>query len=162
MVQSQNIRRLSSQSDDFTSTEPGAPARAFLCRFWLPIYHAVDLKTGRPVPLRIMNENFTLYRGEGGDVFLVEPRCPHRGTQLSTAWVDGNALRCFYHGWKFESDGRCSEQPAEASVVCDKVRSKVWAVRVYLGLVFANLGEDEPPEFPPYPEFSDFEGLVEI
>src|SRR5713226_2894774 len=112
MVQTPETRRLSPQSDDFVSTAPGTAARAYLCRFWIPIYHAVDLKTGRPVPLRIMNENFTLYRGEGGEVFLVEPRCPHRGTQLSTAWVDGNALRCFYHVWKFVSDGRCSEQPA--------------------------------------------------
>jgi 5,5'-dehydrodivanillate O-demethylase len=162
MVQNQTVQRVSSQSDDFTSTEPGSPARAFLCRTWLPIYHAVDLKTKRPVPLRIMNENFTLYRGEGGDVFLVEPRCPHRGTQLSTAWVDGNALRCFYHGWKFESDGRCSEQPAEESSFCHKVSIKTWPVKEYLGLIFAFLGDGDPPAFPRYPEFENFAGMLEI
>jgi 5,5'-dehydrodivanillate O-demethylase len=148
--------------DDYVLTGPGTPAGAYLRKFWNPVYHSVDLKAGRPVPLTIMSEQFTLYRGDSGQAFLVEARCPHRGTQLSSAWVTGDALRCFYHGWKFESDGRCSEQPAEESLFCDKVRIKTWPVREYLGLVFAYLGDGEPPEFPLYPEFSDFEGLVEV
>src|SRR5262245_16141270 len=148
--------------DDYVLTGRNTPAGAYLRRFWNPIYHSIDLKVGRPVPLTIMSEQFTLYRGESGQAFLVEARCPHRGTQLSSAWVTGDALRCFYHGWKFESDGRCSEQPAEGSLFCDKVAIKTWPVREYLGLVFAYMGEGEPPEFPLYPEFSDFDGLVEI
>ena len=162
MAQTQDIPRTSLQSGDFVSTEPGSPARAYLCKFWNPIYHAVDLKAGRPVPLRIMNATYTLYRGEGGEPFLVAARCPHRGTQLSTAWVTGNALRCFYHGWKFESDGRCSEQPAEESSFCNKISIKTWPVKEYLGLIFAFLGDGEPPEFPIYPQFEKFAGLLEI
>ena len=91
----------SSQMDNFVSTGRDKPAGGYLRRFWNPVYHSVDLKPGRPVPLVIMNEQFTLYRGESGQAFLVEARCPHRGTQLSSAWVTGDALRCFYHGWKF-------------------------------------------------------------
>ena len=63
MAQTQDIQRTSLQSEDFVSTAPGSAARAYLCKFWNPIYHAVDLKVGRPVPLRIMNETYTLYRG---------------------------------------------------------------------------------------------------
>src|SRR5262249_41481681 len=111
----EQARRLTSQRDDFVFTGPDTIAGAYLRGFWNPVYHAADLKVGRPVPLRIMGETFTLYRGESGAVHLAEARCPHRGTQLSSAWVEGDALRCFYHGWKFESDGRCSEQPAEES-----------------------------------------------
>jgi 5,5'-dehydrodivanillate O-demethylase len=162
MAQTERVHRPPSQADDFVSTAPGMPAGAYLRRFWNPIYHAIDLKVGRPVPLRIMSESFTLYRGEGGKPHLVEARCPHRGTQLSAGRVEGDALRCFYHGWKFESDGRCSEQPADESRFCDRVSIRSWPVREHLGLIFAFLGEGEPPEFPIYPEFERFAGLLEI
>src|SRR6185436_16111132 len=104
----------------FEQAGPGTPAGRYLRRFWQPVYHAADLKTGRPVPLRIMGEDYTLYRGESGAVHLTQPRCPHRGTRLSTAWVEGDALRCFYHGWKFGADGQCVEQPAEESSYASK------------------------------------------
>jgi 5,5'-dehydrodivanillate O-demethylase len=161
MAQPEKIRRLPPLADAFVSTAPGTPAGNYLRRFWQPIYHSVDLKAGRPVPLRIMSENFTLYRGESGEVFLVEARCPHRGMQLSAGWVEGDGLRCFYHGWKYESDGRCSEQPADESRFCDKISIRTWPAREYLGLIFAHLGGGEPPPFPLYPEFERFAGLLE-
>ena len=96
-------------------TGPGTPAGKYLRRFWQPVYHCVDLRPGRAVPLKIMNEDFTLYRSETGKVHLTEARCPHRGTMLHTGWIEGDTLRCFYHGWKFNSQGDCIEQPAEES-----------------------------------------------
>jgi 5,5'-dehydrodivanillate O-demethylase len=161
MVQPEKLRRLPPLNDDFVSTKPGTSAGSYLRRSWQPIYHSVDLIAGRAVPLRIMNETFTLYRGETGEVFLVEARCPHRGMLLSAGWVEGNALRCFYHGWKYESDGRCSEQPADESRFCDKISIRTWPAREYLGLIFANLGDGDPPQFPLYPEFERFAGLLE-
>ncbi len=150
------------QDDDYTSTGPGTLAGRYLRSFWNPIYHSVDLKPLRPVPLRVMGELYTLYRTESGEVFLTEGRCPHRGTQLSSGWVEGTALRCFYHGWKFESDGRCSEQPAEESRFVSKVNLRTWPVKEYLGLIFAYLGEGTAPIFPRHPEFESFDGLLEI
>jgi 5,5'-dehydrodivanillate O-demethylase len=147
---------------DLAFTGPATPAGRYLRRFWHPVYHSVDLASGRAVPLRIMNDNFTLYRGEGGETHLTEARCPHRGTQLSTGWVEGEALRCFYHGWKFGPDGQCLEQPAEESSFCHKISVKTWPTREYLGLIFAFLGDGTPPEFSRYPEFERFDGLVEI
>jgi 5,5'-dehydrodivanillate O-demethylase oxygenase subunit len=156
------VARLSAQTDDYVFTGPGTKAGQYLRSFWNPVYHSADLQVGRPVPLRVMGETFTLYRGGSGQVFLVAARCPHRGMQLSAAWVEGDAIRCFYHGWKFESDGRCSEQPAEESSFCDRVPIKTWPVREYLGMIFAYLSDGEPPEFPRYPEFERFDGFIEI
>src|ERR1700733_16334261 len=78
---------------DCTSTGPGTVAGRYLRQFWQPIYHSADLAVSRPVPLQIMSEDFTLYRGESGQVHLVDARCPHRGTQLSSGWVEGEGLR---------------------------------------------------------------------
>jgi phenylpropionate dioxygenase-like ring-hydroxylating dioxygenase large terminal subunit len=92
MEQTEKVPRLPSREDDFVSTAPGTPAGSYLRTFWNPIYHAIDLKPGRPVPLRIMSESFTLYRGDGGEAHLVEARCPHRGMQLSAGRVEGDTL----------------------------------------------------------------------
>ncbi len=147
---------------NYALTGPGTPAGGYLRKFWQPVYHSSDLKPGYAVPLRIMGESFTLYRSEDGSLVLTEARCPHRGTQLSTGWVEGNAIRCFYHGWKFGPDGNCLEQPAEESSFRDRIHLQTWPTQEYLGLVFAYFGSGAPPDLPRYPEFERFQGLLEI
>ena len=148
--------------DELVRTGPGTLAGRYLRSFWQPVYHSADLATGQVKPLRVLGESFTLYRGASGKPHLVQRVCPHRGTQLTAGEVEGEAIRCFYHGWKFEADGRCSEQPAEEPNFCHRIRIDSYPVREYLGLIFAYLGEGEPPEFPLYPEFEHFDGLLEI
>ncbi|MDF2117014.1 Rieske 2Fe-2S domain-containing protein [Roseiarcaceae bacterium H3SJ34-1] len=154
--------RLSTLSTDYARTGHDTLAGRYLRRFWQPVYHSADLKLGRPVPIQIMGTNYTLYRGNSGSAVLTDSRCPHRGTQLSSGWIEGDDLRCFYHGWKFAKDGACVEQPAEESKFCDRVKLQPRPVREYLGLIFAYLGEGEPPAFPLYPQFEKFEGLLEV
>jgi 5,5'-dehydrodivanillate O-demethylase len=156
------LSRTSPRSENFEETGPSTLAGQYLRRFWQPVYHSADIATGEAVPLRIMSEDWTLYRGASGSLFLVDARCPHRGAQLSLGRIEGDELRCFYHGWKFAGDGRCTEQPAEDSAFCHKVSVRSAPLREYLGLVFAYLGDGEPPEFPHHPEFERFSGLVEI
>lgn len=162
MAESASIVRLAHRGEDFLRTGPGTPAGRYLRQFWQPVYHSVDLAPGRAVTIRIMGEDFTLYRGQVGQVHLVQARCPHRGTRLASGWIEGDALRCFYHGWKFAGDGRCVEQPAEENAFCQKVSIASYPVREYLGLVFAFLGAGAPPAFQLHPEFEHFDGMVEI
>ncbi|MBL0419323.1 Rieske 2Fe-2S domain-containing protein [Ramlibacter sp. AW1] len=148
--------------DDLVRCAPGSPGGDYLRRFWQPVYHSADVPAGRALPLKVMGGEFTLYRGDDGRLRLLQARCPHRGTQLSTGWVEGDSLRCMYHGWKFAPDGRCVERPAEASAGTDRMAVRTWPVREYLGLVFAWFGEGEPPPLPRYREFEQFDGLLEI
>jgi 5,5'-dehydrodivanillate O-demethylase len=100
-----------------------------------------------------MGEEFTFYRGETGTPHLVAGRCAHRNTQLSVGWIEGDCIRCFYHGWKYDEHGQCVEQAVENPGFASKVSIPSYPVQEYLGLVFAYLGEGDPPPMPRYPEF---------
>src|ERR1019366_545302 len=75
----QQVRRRTAQMNDFNDfahTGPGTLAGRYLRKFWQPVYHLKDLPAGRAVPIRVMSENFTLYRGEDGTVHTTAFRCP--------------------------------------------------------------------------------------
>ncbi len=144
---------------DFAHTGPGTLAGRYLRRFWQPVYLGRKLPAGHARPLRILGQNFTLYRGESGEVHLLDPRCAHRGTQLSTGWVEGDCIRCFYHGWKYDGSGQCVEMPAEDPSFPPKVNIKSYPCEEYLGLIFAYLGGDAAPPLPRWPEFEGDKGL---
>jgi 5,5'-dehydrodivanillate O-demethylase oxygenase subunit len=147
-----NTRYTSADYKDFAHTGPGTLAGRYLRRFWQPVYLAADLPTGHAKPIKIMGEEFTLYRGEGGTPHVVAFRCAHRGTQLSTGWVEGDCIRCFYHGWKYDGSGQCVEMPAEDPSFPPKVQIKSYPTEEYLGLIFAYLGEGPAPLLPRHPE----------
>jgi 5,5'-dehydrodivanillate O-demethylase len=154
---------------DFAHTGPGTLAGRYMRQFWQPVYVAAELPPGHARPLRIMSEDFTLYRGEDGTPHVVAPRCAHRGTQLSTGWVEGDCIRCFYHGWKYDGTGQCVEQPAEDAGFAQKVSIKSYPTQEYLGLVFAYLGEGAAPDatrvaVPPLPRYPELEadGVLDV
>ncbi|HEX9809392.1 MAG TPA: Rieske 2Fe-2S domain-containing protein [Alphaproteobacteria bacterium] len=139
---------------DLEAIGPGTPAGRYFRRFWQPVMRGRDLPPGRPKPLEMLGEKFTIYRGEDGTPHVVAYRCAHRGTPLSLGWVEGDTLRCRYHGWRFDGTGQCVEQPNEDRPFCDKVRLPVHPTREYAGLIFAWLGDGEAP---PFRRFSDLE-----
>jgi 5,5'-dehydrodivanillate O-demethylase len=140
---------------------PGSTAGCFLRQFWQPIYAADRLPNGKAIPLHILGEDFTLFRGENGSAHLLAPYCAHRGLRLSAGWVEGDCLRCFYHGWKYDAEGRCIEQPAERHGSEEKIRIASHPVREYLGLIFAYFGDGEPPELPRFDAYHR-DGFVEL
>lgn len=143
---------------DFAHVGPDTLAGRFLRRFWQPIARSADLQPGRPVRAAFANEHFTLYRGEHGNLALLDDRCPHRQTSLSFGWVEDDCIRCLYHGWVFDPTGQCIEQPAENAAFAAKIKIRAYPVHEYLGLVYGYFGEGDPPEFPRYPELEDVTG----
>ena len=138
---------------DYAHNGPDTLGGRFLRRFWQPVMLGDELEPGRPRRLQIFNQHYTAFRGEGGAAHIVQDICPHRSTRLSLGWVEGECVRCFYHGWTFDgTSGRCTDMPAENENFRDKVSIRAYPTREYLGFVFAYLGEGEAPEFPLYPE----------
>ncbi|MBM2810992.1 MAG: hypothetical protein HW416_1751 [Chloroflexi bacterium] len=147
--------------EDFVHTGPGTLAGRYLRMFWHPVCRAHDVKPGWTKPIRLMGEDFTLYRGESGTPHLVAFRCAHRGTQLTAGWVEGDDLRCYYHGWKYDATGQCIEQPGEREPFCQRIRIASYSTEEYLGLIFVYVGEGEAPVFPRYSEIEREEGVLE-
>jgi len=140
---------------DFLKTGPGTLAGRYLRSFWQPVALARDIADGRTKPLRIMSEDFTLARSASGKVQVLAQRCAHRGAALVTGWFEGEILRCSYHGWAYDLNGQCVEQPAETVPFCNSVRVRAYPTEEYLGLIFAYLGEGEAPAFPYLRDFED-------
>jgi 5,5'-dehydrodivanillate O-demethylase oxygenase subunit len=137
---------------DVEPVGPGTPVGRYLRLFWQPVARASDLAPGQAKPVEILGEKFTVYRGAGGAAHVTAFRCAHRGTQMSLGWVEGDDLRCRYHGWKYDAAGQCVEQPNEDRPFCDRVQLRAYPTREYVGLVFAYLGEGAPPPFRTYPD----------
>jgi 5,5'-dehydrodivanillate O-demethylase oxygenase subunit len=154
------IRSKTPNYKDFVHTGPATLSGRYMRLFWQPVHRSKDLQPGHTKPIRIMGEDFTLYRGEEGAPHVVDFRCAHRGTQLSAGWVEGDCLRCVYHGWKYDGSGQCVEQPAEEKPFAQKIRIRSCPTEEYLGLIFAYFGEGEPPPLPRYPHF-EVEGILD-
>jgi 5,5'-dehydrodivanillate O-demethylase len=137
---------------ELVESAPGTPMGRLLRRFWQPVAISDDVAPGHAIPIRVMCEDLTLYRGRGGKPFIVDQRCPHRLTLLHTGWIEGDCIRCRYHGWKFDGGGQCVEMPAEEPGFPPKVRITSYPAADYGGIVFAWLGEGAPPPLPRKPE----------
>jgi phthalate 4,5-dioxygenase oxygenase subunit len=139
------------QNDKYTRVGSGTPCGTLLRRYWQPVALTDEFLSGRPVKaVRLLGENFVLFRDEEGRYGLLDRDCPHRNADLAYGRLEAGGLRCPFHGWLFDVDGRCLETPAEpvGSRLCDRVKQGAYPVTVRSGIVFAYVGEGAPPAFP--------------
>ena len=140
---------------ELTHVGPGTAGGEYLRRFWHPIAYSAELKD-LPVRLRILGEDLVLFRDRSGRVGLLEWRCTHRGTSLEFGLVSERGIRCCYHGWLFDVDGRILDMPnePEASTLKERLCQGAYPAREYKGLVFAYMGPAaRTPAFPIYDTF---------
>lgn len=136
-----------------TQTNAGTPAGELMRRYWQPVAMADAVPLGgAPVPIRILGEDLILFRDNEGKVGLIDRRCAHRCTDLALGRIEAGGIRCPYHGWLFDTNGRCLEQPAEASVTAkDRIHMKSYPLHETAGAFWAYMGPGEPPLFPNFP-----------
>lgn len=144
-----------------TQTGPDSDMGRLLRRFWQPVAVSQAITCGTAMPLRVLGEDLTLYRGESGAAHLVAGRCAHRRTLLHTGWVQGDEIRCIYHGWKYAGSGQCTQAPAEGAAAAARIKIAGYPVHEYCGLIFAYLGEGPAPAFDlPRKEAFERPGLI--
>jgi len=78
---------------------------------WYPLAWSREVKRGKAHGVRFAGEPIVLVRTESGKVFALEDRCAHRQVPLHGGVVDGEAIRCCYHGWTYDCTGKCIDVP---------------------------------------------------
>jgi nitrite reductase/ring-hydroxylating ferredoxin subunit len=147
--------RIPAEDAELTHVGPETPCGEYLRRFWQPVAMSSELGD-LPVAVRILGEDLVLFRDKSGRIGLLDRHCCHRGTSLEFGIVEECGIRCCYHGWKFDVDGRIIETPGEParSKIKQTTFQGAYPTLEFAGLVFAYMGPPEiRPEFPYYDAF---------
>jgi phthalate 4,5-dioxygenase len=150
---------LSAQDNEIlTRVGPKTSMGELMRRFWIPALLSEELpdNDGTPVRVLLLGERLVAFRDSLGRVGLLDEQCPHRRTSLALGANEQCGLRCLYHGWKFDVEGRCVDTPAEPadSTLKDRVRAKAYPTLEKGGVVWTYMGPlQQRPAFP------DFEWL---
>lgn len=144
---------MTTHEQNMRMTRVGAdqPGGKLLRRYWQPVALIEELEDHRPVrPVKLLGQDFVLFRDEQGRYGLLDRDCPHRGADLAFGRPEDGGLRCPFHGWLFDVKGNCLQTPAEPenSKLCQRIKQKSYPVQLRSGILFAYIGEGEPPAFP--------------
>ena len=139
-----------------TRTGPGTPMGDVFRSYWMPALLCRELPEPDCPPRRIklLGEDFIAFRDSDGQVGIVEPRCPHRGANLFFGRNEECGLRCAYHGWKFDTSGRCVDIPTVDAEVAERLRGRATIRALQTAeagdIVWAWFGAGEAPPLPDF------------
>jgi len=88
----------------------------FLYNSWYVAAWNHELIDGKKLARTILEKPIVLYRGASGKIAALDDRCCHRAAPLSMGRVEGDDIRCMYHGMKFASDGKCIQIPGQDNI----------------------------------------------
>lgn len=121
---------------------------------WHIIARSPDVTENKPLAARLLGEDLVLWRC-GDRLMAWQDLCLHRGTRLSLGTLEGDTIRCPYHGWTYNTDGRCVVMPAHPDQKpSPKAVVKTYRVVERYGWVWVSLGEPQH-DIPHFPEWDD-------
>lgn len=135
-------------------------------RGWFMIADLEEV-TDRVLPLRFFGNEFALYRGKSGRLVLLDAICPHMGTNIArntTSYVvldgqvEGDSVRCPYHGWRYGPDGKCDDIPYHEGPIPARACLRAWPVEARYGCVwmwYDPEGGEPDYDIPAMPEWDD-------
>ncbi|MBV9440825.1 MAG: Rieske 2Fe-2S domain-containing protein [Candidatus Eremiobacteraeota bacterium] len=146
---------LSREENERLTKVVDAPMGAMMRRYWVPacLGEEVAERDGAPVRVRICGVPLVVFRDSAGRLGVLDEHCPHRLASLALGRNEEGGIRCVYHGWKFDVEGRCVDMPTEPEGYGfrDRMRTRSYPVREAGGLVWTYLGPAQSePAFPEY------------
>ncbi len=116
---------------------------------WHPVA-LVEAVADAPVAVSLLEQPLVLWRDGTGSLQAWADQCPHRGARLSLGKVCAGRLECPYHGWQFESTGRCVQVPALPEFVPPATHAaRTFAVQEQYGLIWVRLAQASDAVFQP-------------
>jgi len=144
---------------------PPAPAARFpfpIPTGWFAVAWSDELGPGDIRSLRYFARDLVLFRGQDGAAHVLDAFCAHLGAHLGGGRVDGDALVCPFHAWRWDGEGRCTAIPY-AKKIPAKARMRSWPVVEQSGAIFVwHDAAGGAPSFalPPHPELADPDWLA--
>jgi phthalate 4,5-dioxygenase oxygenase subunit len=138
-----------------TRITPGTPMGDTMRRYWIPALMASEVvePDGAPVRVRLLGEDLVAFRDTEGRVGLLDEYCPHRRASLFFGRNEGCGLRCAYHGWKYDVEGRCVDMMNEPEELHfkDKIHITTYPTVEMGGIIWTYMGPKK--HTPPPPKF---------
>ena len=125
-----------------TQVSPGTPMGDTMRRYWIPALLAWELPEPDcpPVRVKLLGEELVAFRDTQGRIGLLDEFCPHRRVSLFFGRNEECGLRCVYHGWKFDADGRCVDMMNEPDSFAHKIRTTSYPTVEVGGIIWAYMG----------------------
>jgi len=141
------------ENELLTRVGAGTPMGGMMRRYWMPALLAEEIPEPDcdPLRLRLLGEALVAFRDTEGRVGLLAEECSHRCASLAYGRNEQGGLRCLYHGWKYDVQGRVLETPnePEQSQLRYKVRHPSYPVLESGGVIWTYLGDCDSVPPPP-------------
>ncbi len=143
------------QNKLLTEVGKGTPMGNLMRRYWQPIGAAVELEKKWTKRIRLLGEDLVLFKDRQGRLGLIAEQCPHRRASFAHGIPTENGIRCPYHGWEYNAQGKCINQPNEQDKCAfrDKVSTDAYPVEELGGMLFAYMGPMPAPLLPRWDGF---------
>jgi nitrite reductase/ring-hydroxylating ferredoxin subunit len=107
---------------------------------WQPVALCRDIAPGTSAGVTLNGTEIALWRDSKGEIHAWEDRCPHRGMRLSFGFVRGDHIACLYHGWEYDTAGRCRRIPAHPALdVPASICVPTWPVTESAALIWVDI-----------------------
>jgi phenylpropionate dioxygenase-like ring-hydroxylating dioxygenase large terminal subunit len=130
---------------------PGTVMGNLFREYWHPFLLPNELEAdGPPLRIRLLGEDLIAFRDTSGRVGLIGDNCSHRGASMFFGRNEEDGLRCVYHGWKYDVNGRCVDMPNEPpeSNFKDRIVHRAYPCVEHGGVVWTYMGHRTPPPLP--------------
>lgn len=151
------------RNEALTRVGPGTPMGELLRRYWYPVAFDEDFDSWPIKKVRLLCEDFALYRTPDGSFGIIQEKCPHRHASMVNGIVEEDGIRCGYHGWCYDKTGQCIDQPAEPenSVFKNKIKAQAGRAETLGGMIWAYIGPEPAPALPRFDVFV-MDGLRDV
>jgi 5,5'-dehydrodivanillate O-demethylase len=143
------------QNELFTRVGAGTPTGELMRRYWHPIAGVDELADRHTKRVRLLGEDLVLYRDRQNNYGLIAEFCPHRRASLVYGIPTDEGIRCPYHGWHFNGEGKCLDQPNEPIEASfkERITTPAYPVEELGGMLFAYMGPEPRPLLPRFDGF---------
>ncbi len=148
-----------------TATDYGLGPETFP-RGWFIVAEAKELNE-TPKAVRFFGQDFALYRGESGKPVMLDAYCPHMQTHIAASTtahiaangeqIEGDSIRCPYHGWRFDADGQCDDIPGYDGPIPRSAKLKSYPVQEVMGTIMVWWDPEEGEPMYPAPGLKEWD-----